>query len=51
MSFYTQPEMVGKDWKASTPHDKPVSLRRGKRHSVQTKKVQAVVAKLKRMGW
>lgn len=47
---HNDPRMINKETYIA-PSDKPVSLRRGKRHSVQTKKVQAVVAKLKRMGW
>lgn len=54
MKHYTQPELVNKPWTTPTPHDKAASLSRGKRLSGQTKKVQAMVAKLKlppKMRW
>lgn len=47
----TQPEMINKPWVTPQPHDKLTALKRGKRMSGRTKKVQALVAKLKRQGW
>lgn len=43
----TAPEMVNKEWTVPVNHDKPVSTNKGRRIGGQTRKVQALVAKIK----
>lgn len=44
------PEMVNRETYIQ-PKDKIASLKRGKRYSAQTKKVTALLGRLKRQGW